>query len=35
MSVVLRTPDLPRALADDTGVLGFECRQHIHVPEHR
>ncbi|UCU94261.1 hypothetical protein [Hydrogenophaga taeniospiralis] len=29
MSGVLRTPDLPRAVADYTGVLGFECRQHI------
>ena len=29
MSLVLRTPDLPRAVADYTGVLGFECRQHI------
>lgn len=29
MSLVLRTPDLPRALADYTGRLGFECLQHI------
>lgn len=29
MSAVLRTPDLPRAVADYTGVLGFTCRQHI------
>lgn len=29
MSIVLRTPDLPRALADYTGRLGFECLQHI------
>ena len=25
----VRTPDLRRAVADYTGVLGFECRQHI------
>jgi hypothetical protein len=29
VSGVLCTPDLPRAVADYTGVLGFECRQHI------
>jgi catechol 2,3-dioxygenase-like lactoylglutathione lyase family enzyme len=29
MATMLRTPNLPRAVADYTGVLGFECRQHI------
>lgn len=29
MSVLLRTPDLPRAVADYTARLGFACCQHI------
>jgi len=29
MSTVLRTPELSRAVADYTRVLGFECRQYI------
>lgn len=29
MSVLLRTPYLPRAIADYTGCMGFECVQHI------
>lgn len=29
MSVLLRTPDLPRAIADYTHRLGFGCWQHI------
>lgn len=29
MITVIRTPNLKRALADYTGVLGFTCHQHI------
>ena len=29
MSIAIRTPDLRRALADYTGVLGFTCRHYI------